>query len=134
MGSSGSKPRSTRPSSGQVSRQEEEEPLRFSAGHQTMWGWFAGIIVLALIAVPLSAAFSFATNPRTQQLFAGRLSEATAGGYQAFWWVVTLLLLALPVLVGYGVAKLSTRALGIVGGVVALFVIAILVLGQMFVF
>ena len=47
---------------------------------------------------------------------------------------VTLLLLALPVLVGYGVAKLSTRALGIVGGVVALFVIAILVLGQMFVF
>ena len=133
MGSSGSKRRDTRPSGAQVS-QHEEEPLRFSEGHQTMWGWFAGIIVLALIAVPLSAAFAFATNPRTQQLFAGRLSEATTGGYQAFWWVVTLLLLALPVLVGYGVAKLSTRALGIVGGVVALFVIAILVLGQMFVF
>jgi amino acid transporter len=61
-------------------------------------------------------------------------AAAVRGGYQAFWWVVTLLLLALPVLVGYGVAKLSTRALGIVGGVVALFVIAILVLGQMFVF
>ena len=99
-----------------------------------MWGWFAGIIVLALIAVPLSAAFSFATNPRTQQLFAGRLSEATTGGYQAFWWVVTLLLIGLPILVGYGVAKLSARALAIVGGVVALFVLPILVLGQMFVF
>ena len=133
MGSSGSKRKNTRPSGAQVSH-HDEEPLRFSAGHQTMWGWFAGFIVLALIAVPLSAAFAFATNPRTQQLFAGRLSEATTGGYQAFWWVVTLLLLALPVLVGYGVAKLSTRALGIVGGVVALFVIAILVLGQMFVF
>ena len=132
MGSSGSKSRVTR--SGAGNAPHEEEPLRFSAGHQTMWGWFAGIIVLALIAVPLSAAFAFATNTRTQQLFAGRLSEATTGGYQAFWWVVTLLLLALPVLVGYGVAKLSARSLGIVGGVVALFVIAILVLGQMFVF
>ncbi|MBM7503100.1 hypothetical protein ACFPER_06430 [Agromyces aurantiacus] len=132
MGSSGSKPRVARQSGGRTST--EEESLRLPSGHQTMWGWFSGIIVLALIAVPLSAAFAFATNPRTQQLFAGRLSEATTGGYQAFWWVVTLLLLALPVLVGYGVAKLSSRALAIVGGVVALFVIAILILGQMFVF
>ncbi|GAA2030574.1 hypothetical protein GCM10009819_12900 [Agromyces tropicus] len=90
--------------------------------------------MLALIAVPLSAAFAFATNPRSQQLFGGRLSEATTGGYQAFWWIVTLLLLALPVLVGYGVAKMSGRALIIVGAIVALFVIAIMVLGQLFVF
>jgi amino acid transporter len=134
MGSSGSKPRTGRPSGGRTTTTRQEEALHLPEGHQTMWGWFAGIIVLALIAVPLSAAFSFATNPRTQQLFAGRLSEATAGGYQAFWWVVTLLLIGLPILVGYGVAKLSARALAIVGGVVALFVIAILVLGQMFVF
>ncbi|MCP2366672.1 amino acid transporter [Agromyces flavus] len=135
MGSSGSKRRTTsRPSGGRTTAPHQEEALHLPEGHQTMWGWFAGIIVLALIAVPLSAAFSFATNPRTQQLFAGRLSEATTGGYQAFWWVVTLLLIGLPILVGYGVANLSTRALAIVGGVVALFVIAILVLGQMFVF
>ncbi len=132
MGSSGSKPRVKNRSTGHAP--VEEEPLRFPAGHQTMWGWFAGIIVLALLAVPLSAAFAFATNPRTQQLFAGRLSEATAGGYQVFWWVVTLLLIAIPILVGYGVAKMSGRVLAIVGGVVALFVIAILILGQMFVF
>lgn len=112
----------------------DEQSLQIAGRHSGMWGWFSGIIVLALIAVPLSAAFAFATNPRTQQLFAGRLSEATAGGYQAFWWVVTLLLVALPILVGYGVAKMSGRALIIVGAIVALFVIAIMVLGQLFVF
>ena len=84
--------------------------------------------------MPLSASFAFATNPGTQQLFAGRLEDATKAGYQAFWWIVTLLLLALPVLVGYGVAKMSGRALAIVGAIVALFVIAIMVLGQVFIF
>ncbi len=112
----------------------DEQSLHIAGRHSGMWGWFSGIIVLALIAVPLSAAFAFATNPRTQQLFGGRLSEATQGGYQAFWWVVTLLLVALPILVGYGVAKMSGRALIIVGAVVALFVIAIMILGQLFVF
>ena len=131
MGSSGSKPRAK---SAPSHAPHEEEPLRFAGRNPDLWGWFSGIIVFALIAVPLSAAFAFATNPATQQLFAGRLSEATTGGYQAFWWVVTLMLLALPVLVGYGIARMSPRALAIVGAVVALFVIAILVLGQMFVF
>jgi amino acid transporter len=112
----------------------DEQSLHIAERHRGMWGWFSGIIVLALIAVPLSASVAFATNPRTQQLFAGRLSEATTGGYQAFWWVVTLLLVALPILVGYGVAKMSSRALVIVGAVVALFVIAIMILGQLFVF
>lgn len=115
-------------------RAEHEEAMNVTEGKRGMWGWFAGLIVLALIAVPLSAAFAFATNPSTEQLFSGRLSEASPAGYQAFWWFVTLLLLALPVLVGFGVAKLSTRAVAIVGGIVVIFVIAIMVLGQMFVF
>lgn len=99
-----------------------------------LWGFLSGIIVAAFIAVPLSAAFSFATHPNTQQLFAGRLSEAGTAGYVTFWWLVTGLLLALPFLVGFAVAKLSGRTLAIVGGIIALFVIAILILGQTFVF
>jgi amino acid transporter len=99
-----------------------------------LWGALAGVIVAAIIAVPLSAAFAFATNPHTQQLFAGRLEEATQGGYQTFWWIVTLLLLSLPFLVGFGVAKLSAKSLVIVGAIVALFIIAIMVMGQLFIF
>ena len=95
---------------------------------------FAGLIVFALIAVPLSAAFSFATHPSTQQLFGGRLNEASEGGYVTFWWIVTIFLFALPFLVGYGVARMSGRSLAIVGVVIVLFVGAILVLGQVFVF
>lgn len=103
-------------------------------GSPGLWGILAGLVVACFIAVPLSAAFGFATHPQTQQLFAGRLSEATQGGYVAFWWIVTIMLFALPFLVGWGVAKLSGRTIAIIAGVVALFVIAILVLGQMFVF
>lgn len=99
-----------------------------------LWGFLAGLIVAVFIAVPLSAAFGFATHPNTQQLFAGRLSDATQGGYVAFWWVVTAMLVALPFLVGFGVAKLSGRTLAVIGAVVALFIIAVLVLGQTFVF
>ncbi|WP_173922643.1 hypothetical protein [Agromyces sp. Marseille-P2726] len=111
-----------------------EETLDVSRGRSGLWGALAGLIVAALIAVPLSAAFAFATHPNSQQLFAGRLEDASAGGYVAFWWIVTLLLLALPFLVGFGVAKLSVRSIAIVGAVVVIFLIAILVLGQMFVF
>lgn len=107
---------------------------RVSDEKSGLWGALAGLIVAALIAVPLSAAFAFATHPRSQQLFGGRLEEASTGGYVAFWWIVTLLLAALPFLVGFGVAKLSVRSLTIVGAIVALFVIAIVVLGQLFVF
>ena len=96
-------------------------------GKSGLWG------VFALIAVPLSAAFSFATHPSTQQLFGGRLNEASEGGYVTFWWIVTIFLFALPFLVGYGVARMSGRSLAIVGVVIVLFVGAILVLGQVFV-
>ena len=131
MGSSGgAKRKPNHPSGGQA----HEETMDVTEGKSGLWGALAGLIVFALIAVPLSASFAFATNPHTQQLFGGRLSEATQGGYQAFWWIVTLFLLALPFLVGYGVARLSARALIIVGAVVALFVILVMVLGQLFVF
>lgn len=133
MGSSGSKPR-VKHTPAQTHHDDTEESLRLGGRHPDMWGWFVGLIVFALLAVPISAAFAFATNPATQQLFAGRLSDATSAGYQGFWWVVTLLLIAVPVLVGYGIARMSARALMIVGGVVVVFFIAILVLGQMFVF
>ena len=100
----------------------------------TLWGFLAGIIVAAFIAVPLSASFAFATHPSTQQLFGDRLSEATDGGYRLFWWLVTALLIALPFLVGFAVAKLSGRTLAIVGGIIGAFLIAILVVGQLWVF
>ncbi|UOE43609.1 hypothetical protein [Agromyces larvae] len=113
---------------------KQETTLDPSEGRSGLWGALAGLIVAALIAVPLSAAFAFATHPHTQQLFGGRLEEVGSGGYQAFWWIVTILLAALPFLVGFGVAKLSARSLVIVGAIVVLFVVAIVILGQLFVF
>ncbi|WP_159603488.1 VIT1/CCC1 transporter family protein [Agromyces humi] len=140
MGSSGgAKRKPNHPSGGQSSstRQataQHEEGLNITEGKSGLWGFLAGVFVFALIAVPLSAAFSFATHPNTQQLFAGRLDEMSPGGYVAFWWVVTIFLVALPFLVGYAIARLSGRSVAIVGGIIAVFVIAILVMGQMFVF
>ncbi|MBS1906959.1 MAG: hypothetical protein JST33_10430 [Actinobacteria bacterium] len=125
MGSQGS--RST-------SAAEREETQSIVGSKSGLWGWLAGLVVLSLIAIPLSASFAFATHPHTNQLFAGRLSEVGTGAYQAFWWIVTLFLVALPILVGYVVANLSARALAMAGGVLVLFVIAIMVLGQLFVF
>ena len=99
-----------------------------------LWGAFAGIITLALVAFPLSAAFSFATHPTSQALFGGRLEDASQFGYKLFWWLMVALIVALPFLVGFGVAKLSTKTPAIAGAIVAVFVILILVLGQLFVF
>ena len=134
--SSGAKTSGGAASSGHSGSSSREQTLDIDPeGNKSgLWGALAGLVVAALIAVPLSAAFAFATNPGTQQLFAGRLEEATQGGYQAFWWIVTLLLLGLPFLVGFGVAKLSAKSLVVVGAIVALFIIAIMVLGQLFIF
>src|SRR5688500_9500165 len=94
--SSGRASSGAEPSSGVQTKSSEHtldiDPENNKSG---LWGALAGLIVAAIIAVPLSAAFAFATNPSTQQLFAGRLEEATRGGYQAFWWIVTLFLLSL---------------------------------------
>jgi len=103
-------------------------------GSPGLWGALIGLIIFAFIAVPLSAAVRYATHPASQQLFAGRLSEATTGGYVAFWWIVAIFLFALPFLIGYAVANLSGKTLGIVGGIIVLFFVAVLILGQLFVF
>lgn len=143
MGSSGGRKRASSgqassgvktSSSGQSVTREEALNIDPEGNKSGLWGALAGLIVFALIAIPLSAAFAFATTPHSQQLFAGRLSEATQGGYQFFWWTVTIFLFALPFLVGYLVAKLSVKSLAIVGAIIVLFVIAIMVLGQVFVF
>jgi len=103
-------------------------------GSPALWGSLIGLIVFAFVAVPISAAVRFATHPATQQLFGGRLSDATQGGYVAFWWIVAIFLLALPFLVGWGVAKLSGKTLAIIAGIVGLFFVVTLVMGQLFVF
>ncbi len=99
-----------------------------------LWGAFAGVIVAALIAFPLSAAVSFATNPATQRLFGGRLESASQFGYQLFWWLMVALIASLPFLVGFGIAKMSARGLTIIGAIVAVLVIMVVVLGQLYVF
>jgi amino acid transporter len=112
----------------------ESHGVMLADDRSTAWAWLAGLIVAVFVALPLSASIAFATHPQTKQLFAGRLSEATTGGYQAFWWVVAILFAALPFIVGFGVAKLSGRALAVMAGIVALLVILAIVLGQIFVF
>ncbi|WP_158861873.1 hypothetical protein [Leifsonia sp. AG29] len=112
---------------------QSEETLRLGA-HRGMWGAFAGIITAVLIAYPLSASIAFATHPATQRLFTGRLESASQGGFAAFWWIVALACIALPFLVGFGIARMSARTLVVVGGIVAVFLILVLVLGQLFVF
>ncbi|MGH1527038.1 hypothetical protein ACRAWC_25350 [Leifsonia sp. L25] len=42
--------------------------------------------------------------------------------------------IALPFLVGFGIARLSGRALIVMATIVVLFIIAVVVLGQMFAF
>ncbi|GAA1956106.1 hypothetical protein [Agromyces allii] len=118
--------------SSKAQQKQHEEAINVTDGKSGLWGFLAGLIVAAFIAIPLSAAFSFATHPNTQQLFSGRLDEASQGGYTAFWWLATIFLAALPFLVGYAVANLTRKSLAIVGAIIALFIIAALVLGQLF--
>jgi len=111
----------------------QEETLHLGA-HRGMWGAFAGLITAVLIAYPLSASVAFATHPATQKLFGERLASASQAGFQAFWWIIALGCLALPFIVGFGIAKLSGRTLGVLTGIVAIFIILVLVLGQLFAF
>jgi len=103
-------------------------------GSRGMWGAFAGLITAVLIAYPLSACVALATHPATQRLFGGRLGAASQGGFSAFWWVLALLCLALPFIVGFGIAMLSPRTVGVIAGVVVVFLILVMVLGQLFAF
>jgi amino acid transporter len=111
-----------------------EHSLELNADRRGWWGAFAGVIVATLIAFPLSAAFALATHPATQRMFGGRLESSSQFGYSLFWGLIALALLALPFLVGFGIARLTGRGLKIAMGIAALFVIAIMVLGQLFIF
>ncbi|WP_308466937.1 hypothetical protein [Rathayibacter soli] len=116
----------------QTSRSESGSgPLHEKQG---VWGMLAGTITAVVIAFPLSASLSFATHPATQTLFGGRLADASRGGFLAFWWILSLLLAALPFFVGFGVARLSAKTIGAVGGIIVLLVIALLILGPLFTF
>ncbi len=115
-------------------QQEPHGGVLSGNGSPGLWGALIGLIIFAFVAVPISAAIKYATHPNSQQLFGGRLSEATTAGYVAFWWIVAILLFALPFLVGWAVAKLSGKTLGIITAILALFFIAIIVMGQLFVF
>jgi hypothetical protein len=103
-------------------------------GSPGLWGALIGLIIFAFLIVPISAAVRFATHPSTQQLFGGRLEEATTSGYVIFWWLVAILLFAIPFLVGWGIAKLSGKTLAIITAIIGLFFVAILIMGQLFVF
>lgn len=121
-----------------MSTKSRQEPQRETTlqlhGSRGLWGAFAGLITAVLIAYPLSASVAFATHPASQRLFGGRLAEASQAGFAAFWWVLALLCLALPFIVGFGIAMLSSRTVGIIAGVVVVFLILVIVLGQLFVF
>ncbi|WP_022899843.1 hypothetical protein [Humibacter albus] len=110
---------------------QREETVQIGRG---MWGWLAGLITAVIIGFPLSAAIAYATHPATRKLFGDRLSNASAFGFSLFWWVLALLLVLLPFLVGVGVAKLSARWLTVFGVIVVVLVVGLVVLGQLFAF
>ena len=110
-------------------KSQSRSPVGGDSSKAGMWGFFSGVITAALIAVPLSAAFAFATHPETRYLFTNAV-DVSATGYATFWWVATIFLLSLPFLVGYGVARMSRKTLGIVAGIVVVFLIGLLVLAQ----
>ncbi|MET0480313.1 MAG: hypothetical protein ABWZ69_03050, partial [Mycetocola sp.] len=114
---------------GAAQKTQSRSPVGQDTSKAGLWGFFSGVIVAALIAVPLSASFAFATHPETRFLFTNAV-DVSATGYAAFWWVATLFLLSLPFLVGFGVARMSRKTLGILAGIVVIFLIALLVLAQ----
>jgi hypothetical protein len=112
-----------------------DEDYDLNENRRGIYGFLAGLVVAVFIAFPLSASFAYATHPQTQKLFSGtRLDDASQFGYSLFWWALTLLLLSLPFLVGFGISHLSARTLGVIGGVVAVLIVVVVVLGQLFVF
>ena len=114
---------------GQVNREEEQWTRR-----RGWWGAFAGLIAGVLIAFPLSTTVAIASHPATQRLLGGPLENASRGGFVTFWWLLSLLLAALPFIVGFGIARLSPKGLTVLSAIVAVFVIALVVLGQLFVY
>ena len=116
-----------------MARQQHETTMSLRSG-SPLTGFFVGLIVGVAVLLPFVSAIGFATNPYTRHLFSGRLADASQAGYAAFWWLVAIVLGALPFLVGCAVTKLSNKGLAIVGGIVVVVVIVGLVLGGLFVF
>jgi hypothetical protein len=114
---------------GAAQKTQSRSPAGGDMSKAGLWGFLTGIIIAALIAVPLSAAFAFATHPETRFLFP-KAVDVSAAGYTTFWWVATLFLLSLPFLIGFGVARMSRKTLSIVAGIVVVFVIVLLVVAQ----
>jgi amino acid transporter len=114
---------------GAAQKTRSRSPVGGDTSKAGLWGFFSGVITAALIAVPLSAAFAFATHPETRFLFSNAV-EVSATGYTTFWWVATLFLLSLPFRVGFGVARMSRKTLGILAGIVVVFLIVLFVLAQ----
>jgi ABC-type phosphate/phosphonate transport system permease subunit len=98
------------------------------------WGAFAGLITAVLVAFPLSTTLAYATHPVAQRLLGGPLENASHVWFATFWWLLTILIASLPFIVGFGIARLSSRGLAVLASIVAVFVIAIVVLGQLYVF
>lgn len=111
--------------------QKHEETAHVDRG---VMGLLAGVITAVIIAFPLSAAIAYATHPATRSLFGSHLSNTSAAGFAAFWWILALLLVSLPFLVGFGITKMTARGLAIFGVIVVILVIALVVLGQLFAF
>ncbi|GGF03312.1 hypothetical protein [Mycetocola zhadangensis] len=94
-----------------------------------LWGFLAGVITAALVAVTISATVALATHPQTRFLMSDAV-EISATGYSLFWWTASVFLLALPFVVGYGVAHMSAKTLGVLAGIVIAFLILLIVLAQ----
>ena len=107
------------------------EPVKPLHSLPNLWGILTGIIVAALIAVPLSASVALATHPETRFLLEGKGAEVSALGYTAFWSVAAIFFAALPFITGFGVARLSPKTVKVLAAVVVLFLIVQLVLGQL---
>lgn len=116
-----------------MAQQKHDENFNIREGSK-MTGFFVGLLVGVGILIPLISAVGFATNPYTQYLFSGRLSDISEGGYRLFWWLVAAILFALPFVIGYAVDRLNRRGLAIVSTILIVVVIAALVIGMIFVF
>lgn len=116
-----------------MAQKQRDEALSLRDGSK-LTGLMVGLLVAVGILTPLISAIGFATHPYTQRLFGGRLADASQVGYVVFWWVVAIILAALPFAVGWAVDRLNRRGLAIVASVFTVVVIAALVLGIVFVF
>jgi O-antigen/teichoic acid export membrane protein len=102
--------------------------------HRGLSGFLVGLIAAVFMALPFSACIAFATHPASRRLFGEVLSGASTVGFQVFWWLAALLCAAVPFLIGYAVSGASRRTTRIILGVVAVGVVAVVVLSQLFVF